>query len=260
MVAGPPLRGSKVTPFHSDGRGRPIPRQAVVVPGLRPCWPLPLRWRRDACFVPVPKSQLCAGGSRALGLEREWAWGVGRGWAGGWAWRATFGGESSPAGAIGQETPQNCAVRRDSRPYQSPTGEFGQVDQGWRRFVVDTATHWRFSRDLPAAPPGHAGLGWSGLSRFRRACYTRLRPRHSGRQGRIRLEAQDTALSRRRSPVRIRYAVPLPPTISGSSRSDCTPDVVVFTRSNMSGSPYWSPYGGRCAPRRCAEERVEAGQ
>ena len=29
------------------------------------------------------------------------------------------------------------------------------------------------------------------------------------RQGRIRLEAQDTALSRRRSPVRIRYAVPV---------------------------------------------------
>ena len=28
--------------------------------------------------------------------------------------------------------------------------------------------------------------------------------------GRIRLEAQDTALSRRRSPVRIRYAVPTP--------------------------------------------------
>ena len=39
-----------------------------------------------------------------------------------------------------------------------------------------------------------------------------IRPR---RRGRIRLEAQDTALSRRRSPVRIRYAVPIPTTSSG---------------------------------------------
>src|SRR4029077_17370826 len=39
--------------------------------------------------------------------------------------------------------------------------------------------------------------------------------RRSGQRRRIRLEAQDTALSRRRSPVRIRYAVPPIPIHSG---------------------------------------------
>ena len=71
---------------------------------------------------------------------------------------------------------------------------------------------------LPAGRRRRSGRSWrptdcsrlrSRRSRAGRALVSSDRPGGTARpRGRIRLEAQDTALSRRRSPVRIRYAVP----------------------------------------------------
>src|SRR5436190_23736794 len=60
---------------------------------------------------------------------------------------------------------------------------------------------------------------------------------------RIRLEAQDTALSRRRSPVRIRYAVP---------------NLSVYVQPGQDATrlnPYLNPYRGRRARARTRDER-----
>ena len=65
----------------------------------------------------------------------------------------------------------------------------------------------RVPRDEPALGP-LAGAAFDGASTSLVSCRPARRARPV-RRGRIRLEAQDTALSRRRSPVRIRYAVPI---------------------------------------------------
>ena len=74
----------------------------------------------------------------------------------------------------------------------------------------------------PAAVPGPAGRG-TASRRTRR---------------RIRLEAQDTALSRRRPPVRIRYAVPTR-ILTWLTPSDRTGGVVVLRRGRIPRSRPW---------------------
>ena len=68
----------------------------------------------------------------------------------------------------------------------------------------------RLPRDEPALDAAVAGSAFDGAVERSLVSCRPARRVSPGRRGRIRLEAQDTALSRRRSPVRIRYAVPTP--------------------------------------------------
>ena len=88
----------------------------------------------------------------------------------------------------------------------------------------------------PVGAPGWYHSGRSGARRHRPTC-------------RIRLEAQDTALSRRRSPVRIRYAVPATSVLglADSSREGPVTDAPAARRLIILAEGQFGPHDGKTA-------------